>query len=368
MMADVFLPLKPRTDLALLNGIGHVLIHDGLVQQEYVNNHTSGFEEYAALVANYTPERTAEITGLRPDQVENVARLYGRAKAGFIGWTMGVNHSTQGSDTVSAICNLALLTGQIGRAGASPFSITEQCNAMGSREASFTSSIPGYRKFNTAADRKEVAGLWNVSADRIPTQRGLAYPDIIEAILARRIRALWIIATNPLVSFPNQDVLREALARLDMLVVQDGFHPTPTTELAHVMLPAAIWGEKEGTFTNSERRVGKVNKAVDPPGEARSDFDIFLAVAEVAGCRKILFAGWQKPEDAFNEWRRVSEGRLCDYSGISYELLDEYHSVQWPYRGDTAPFTTRLYGDGTFQTDDGREVHLCGMAAVSGAA
>ncbi|HXR77037.1 MAG TPA: molybdopterin-dependent oxidoreductase [Bryobacteraceae bacterium] len=355
MMADIHLALKPRTDLALLNGIAHILIRDNLVNRNYVTNHTTGFDDLKQFVANCTPEVTARITGLHIEQIERVAKLYGRAKAAFIGWTMGVNHSTQGTDTVSAICNLALLTGQIGRAGAAPFSITGQCNAMGSRETSFTSSIPGYRKFDSDVDRREISSLWNVDVERIPKARGLAYPDIIEAVLARRIKALWIIATNPLVSFPNQDVLREALSRLEFLVVQDGFHPTPTSELAHLVLPAAIWGEKEGTFTNSERRVGKVNAAVTPPGEARSDFEIFLGIAGELGCREEIYPGWTKPEDAFNEWGRVSEGRLCDYSGISYELLATHGSVQWPWpsgKNDLRP--SRLYHDGRFPTSDGR--------------
>ena len=220
---------------------------------------------------------------------------------------MGVNHSTQGTATVNAIYNLALLTGNIGRAGASPFSITGQCNAMGTREAGFTSSLPGYRKFESPRIARNSPRLWNIDEARIPAKRGLAYPDIIEAAVAKKIRALWIIATNPLVSFPNQDVLQQASRNLDFLVVQDGFHPTPTTELADLVLPAAIWGEKEGTYTNSERRVSKVNKAVEPPGEARSDFDIFLAVAEKLGCRDELFPGWTTVEDAFDEWRRVSQ-------------------------------------------------------------
>src|SRR5947208_3991705 len=134
--------------------------------------------------------------------------LYGRSKAGFIGWTMGVNHSTQGTETVNAINNLALLTGNIGRAGAAPFSITGQCNAMGTREAGFASSLPGYRKFESQRDREDLAALWNISAERIPAARGLAYPDIIEAAVSQKIRALWIIATNPIVSFPNLDVLK----------------------------------------------------------------------------------------------------------------------------------------------------------------
>ncbi len=200
--------------------------------------------------------------------IYRTAWVYANAKAGFIGWTMGVNHSSKGTETVNAINNLALITGNIGRAGAAPFSITGQCNAMGTRESGFASGLPGYRKFESEKDRSDLATLWGISADRIPTARGLAYPDIIEAALDRRIRALWIIATNPIVSFPNLGALRQALGGLEFLVVQDGYEPTPTSEYADLMLPAAIWGEKEGTYTNSERRVSKVNRAVNPPGRS----------------------------------------------------------------------------------------------------
>jgi assimilatory nitrate reductase catalytic subunit len=346
MMADIFLPVKPRSDIALLNAIAHVLIRDGLIDRDYIASHTTGFDALREHVVRYTPEFAATITGLDADMIERVALLYGRAKAGFIGWTMGVNHSTQGAETVNAINNLALLTGQIGRAGASPFSITGQCNAMGTREAGFASGLPGYRKFESAADREELAGLWNIDPSRMPTKRGLAYPDIIEAALAKRVRGLWIIATNPVVSFPNHQVLMQALESLEFLVVQDGFHPTPTSDLAHLVLPAAIWGEKEGTYTNSERRVSKVNAAVAPPAEARPDFDIFLDLAGRLGVREELFPGWTGPRDAFDEWRRVSRGRLCDYSEMTYEAIEAAGGIQWG--GE------RLYADGRFQTDDGR--------------
>ena len=202
---------------------------------------------------------------------------------------MGVNHSSKGTETVNAIANLSLITGNMGRVGAAPFSITGQCNAMGTREAGFTSSLPGYRKFENAQDREELAGIWGVDASRIPTKRGLAYPDIIEAAVKGKICALWVIGTNPIVSYPNIDVLKQALEQLDFFVVQDGFHPTPTSQIAHLVLPAGIWGEKEGTYTNSERRVSKANRAVDPPGEARADFDIFLALARKLGCDAELF-------------------------------------------------------------------------------
>jgi anaerobic selenocysteine-containing dehydrogenase len=357
MMADIYLPVKPRSDLALVNGIAHILIRDGLIDREYIRQHTNGFDELCRCVERYDPEYVAGITGLSAELIHKVAHLYGNAKAAFVGWTMGVNHSSKGTETVNAINNLALLTGNVGRVGGSPFSITGQCNAMGTREAGFTSSLPGYRRFESDAEREELAKLWDISAERIPTRRGLAYPDIIDAVLKKKIRALWVIATNPLVSFPNIEVLKQALGELEFLVVQDCFHPTPTTELAHLVLPAAAWGEKEGTYTNSERRVSKVNAAVAPPGEALSDFDIFLRLADELGCRDELFAGWTAPRDAFEEWKRVSAGRLCDYSGITYEALEEVGGIQWPFpqNTDSPPRAVRrLYTAGLFPTHDGK--------------
>lgn len=357
MMADVFLPLKPRSDLALINAMLRVVIDENLYDHEYVERHTTGFNELRASLAPYTLGHAAQITGLAPELIHKTALLYGNAKTAFIGWTMGVNHSTKGTETVNAINNLALITGNIGRAGASPFSITGQCNAMGTREAGFASSLPGYRKFESETDRDDLAALWNISVERIPSKRGLAYPDIIEAAVAGKIKALWIIGTNPLVSFPNIDVLKHALANLDFLVVQDGFHPTPTTELADLVLPAAIWGEKEGTYTNSERRASKANRAVDPPGEARSDFDIFLAAAEKLGMRDELFPGWKGTADAFDEWRRVSAGRLCDYSGMTHDAIELNGGIQWPFPQGTLcnpADPRRLYTDGVYQTEDGR--------------
>lgn len=346
MMADLHLPIKPRSDIALLNGIAHILIREGLIDSSYIAQHAMGYEEFAAFVSEYTPDRVAAITGLSVETLTRVALLYGRANAAFIGWTMGVNHSTQGAVTVAAINNLAIITGNIGRIGASPFSITGQCNAMGTRESGFTSSLPGYRKFEKTEDREELAQLWGIDADRIPTARGLAYPDIIETAVTGKIKALWIIATNPAVSFPNYSLLEQALRSLDFLVVQDGFHPTPTTEFADLVLPAAIWGEKEGTFTNSERRVNKVNRIVAPPGEARPDFDIFLDLADRLGVRDELYPGWSTPEDAFKEWQRVSRGRLCDYGNFSWHEIEERGGMQWG--------GPRLYQDGVFEHPDGK--------------
>jgi len=364
MLADHYLPVKPRSDIALINGIINGLIELGMVDDKYIAANTTGFEELKSHVKDFTIESVCETTGLSEESLIKTIQMIAKAKRPFFAWTMGVNHSTQGTETVNAICNLSLLLGQVGQVGASPFSITGQCNAMGTRETGFTSSLPGYRKFESDEDREELANLWGVENELVPTQRGLAYPDIIEGVISGKIKGLWIIATNPLVSFPNQNYLRDALDRLDFLVVQDGYHPIPTSEIADLVLPAAIWGEKEGTYTNSERRVSKVNKAVTPPGEAMPDFDIFLKVAEELGVKDKIYPGWTEPKDAFEEWKKVSEGRLCDYSGMTYEMIEKHGGVQWPLtrsevksgteRGSYPGMTTRLYQDGKFSTKSGK--------------
>lgn len=351
MLADLHLPLKPRSDIALVNGMMHILIQEGWIDQEYIQKHTRGYEELKSFLHRFTPSHVSRVTGLPEELIFQAAHAFGKAKAAFTGWTMGVNHSTQGTETVNAINTLHLMTGNIGKPGAAPFSITGQCNAMGTRESGFTSSLPGYRNFALEQDRRDLAEIWKLPLEQIPQERGMAYPDIIEAIIGKKIKGLWIIATNPLVSYPNQDLLRDSLSRLEFLVVQDGFHPTPTTEIADLVLPAAIWGEKEGTYTNSERRVSKVNPAVAPPGKAKSDFEIFLEVAKKMGCYESLFPGWTKPEDAFEEWRRVSQGRLCDYSPLSYEILEREGPRQWGGK--------RLYEDGIFPTGDEKAQLWC---------
>jgi anaerobic selenocysteine-containing dehydrogenase len=363
MVADLHLAIRPRTDIVLLNAMMRVILDEGLVDVDYVAAHTEGFAELAAHLDTVDVTEAAERCGITIEQLRWAAVAFGRAERGFVGWTMGVNHSVQGTETVTLLNNLCLLTGNIGRPGAAPFSITGQCNAMGTREAGGASSLPGYRRFESDSDRQELADLWGVPIARIPTARGRAYPDIISGILDGTIRGLWVIATNPPVSFPNRSRLEAALGALDLLVVQDGFE-TPTTARADVILPAAIWGEKEGTYTNSERRVSRVRRAVDPPGEARPDFAIFLAVADRLGLRHELYPGWEGPEDAFAEWARISAGRLCDYSGITYERIDAAGGVQWPCPPGTADVggTARLYADGRFPTPSGRG-RLCCVSA-----
>ena len=351
MLADIHLPVKPRSDIALLNGIAHILLRDGLIDRAYIDAHTEGFDDFVTFVADFYPEHVSEVTGLPIATIERVARLYGEAASGFIGWTMGVNHSTQGAVTVAAINNLALITGNIGRSGAAPFSITGQCNAMGTREAGFASNMPGYRKYESEQDRNDLARLWQIDVGRIPSARGLAYPDIIEAAVAKKVRALWFIATNPVVSFPNAKLLEQALNTAEFIVVQDGFFPTPTSDYADLVLPAAIWGEKEGTYTNSERRISKANAFIAPPGQARGDFDIFLALAERLGVLDDLYPGWTSTHDAWLEWQRVSAGRLCDYSPFTWQQIEDTGGQQWG--GE------RLYTDGIFPRESGKALLHC---------
>ena len=360
MVADIHLAIKPRTDIVLLNGIMKLLIDFDLIDHEYVAAHTDGWAALAEHLQTYTADYVTEICGIDEETLTNVALKIGHSPRALIAWTMGVNHSIQGAETVAVINTLCAITGNIGRVGAAPLSITGQCNAMGTRETGFTASMPGYRNYDDPKARAELAELWAIDPSRLPTARGLAYPDIIEGIIGGKIKALWVIGTNPVVSFPNRELLEHALNKLELLVVQDGFE-TPTTAKAHVTLPAAIWGEKEGTFTNSERRVSRVRKLVEPPGAALSDFDIFMDIADRLGVRDELFPGWKQPQDAFDEWTRISAGRLCDYSGVTYDRIAAAGGVQWPCTETTQELagTERLYADGKFSTPNGRAKLHC---------
>ncbi len=322
MMANLHLPLKPRSDLALLNGIAHILIHYNLIDRDYIAAHTTGFDELEKFLEAYAPERVSALTGLSQDILFKTAFLYGRAKVRLHRLDHGREpqhhrHRDRQRHLQSRAAHRQDRARRLLRRSPSRASATRWGRA---KPASLPACrVTGSSTILRTARNSPRCSTWMRAA--FPPSAGWLIPDIVEATVAKKIRALWIIGTNPLVSYPNQGMLRHGLENLDFLVVQDAYHPTPTTELADLVLPAAMWGEKEGTYTNSERRVSKVNKAVEPPGEARSDFDIFLALAAELGCRDSLFPGWTGPEDAFNEWRRVSHGRLCDYSGISYEML-----------------------------------------------
>ena len=317
-MADIFVPLNPRSDLALLNGLCYIIFEQGWENESFIKERTNGLIEFKKhILANYPPQEVAQITGIEVKELYHLAKIYAHADAVMSAWTMGVNQSSIGTDTVSAICNLALITGNVGREGASPMSITGQCNAMGTREFGFTSSIPGYRNYASDADRKAFADSINVPIDLIPTKRGYAYPQIIDAINRGEIKALWVVATNPLVSYPDQDALRKALKKLDILVVQDAFM-SDTAQIADVVFAAATWSEKEGCYTNSERRCNYAKKAVEPLGNSKADFDIIKAFSKYFGDKHdLLFRDLNTPKEVFEEIKRVSKGQLCDYSEMS---------------------------------------------------
>jgi len=359
-MATTFVPLKPRTDLALYNGLAYIVMEQGWEDKGYTKANTNGYKELKKHLQNYPPQEVANITGIDVKTLYELAREFVSGDAVLTAWTMGVNQSFMGTDTVSAIINLHLLTGQIGKEGAGPFSITGQCNAMGTREFGFTSSLPGYRNYGDEAALRDYAQKANVPENIVPRERGYKYAEIIDAIDRGEIKALWIVATNPLVSFVNQNKLRATLAKLDLLVVQDAFM-SDTAEIADVVFSAATWGEKEGVYTNSERRCNRANKAVEPLGDTKSDFDIVLDFAKYFdGVNELLFPKWEKPLDAFNELKILSEGQLCDYSGITYELLEEHGGIQWPCNKERPLGTKRLYSpDIAFRTKDEKANLLC---------
>ncbi len=343
-LADIYVPIKPRCDLALLNGLAYIIWEQGWYDEKFIKDRTNGWREFVAHIQKYKPGEVAYITGVETKTLYKLAKLYAKSEKSLICWTMGVNQSYLGTNTVSAINNLAIMTGKIGKEGCAPFSITGQCNAMGTREFGFTSSIPGYRKFESLKDREEYAKIVNLPVDLIPSSRGYKYNEIIDAIDRGEIKALWVVCTNPLVSFPDQNKLRRALKKLDILVVQDAFM-SDTAKIADVVFAAATWGEKEGCYTNSERRVNKANRAVRPLGDSKSDLDIVLEFSDYFGKRDLLFKDFKEPEDLFEEIKRVSKGRLCDYSGMSYEKIEKEGGIQWPCNEKYPNGCKRLYGE-----------------------
>ncbi|MFQ5588697.1 MAG: molybdopterin oxidoreductase family protein [Nitrospiria bacterium] len=352
-MADIHLPVKPGTDLALLNALAHVILKEGLEDRDYIQAHTNGFETFKALVDEYSPEAAEKICGISAEMIRKAARLYAEAGTAMTIWTMGINQSTHGSDGVVAINNLNLITGNIGKPGGTSLSITGQCNAMGTREFSSCSGLPGYRLLENAADRAFAADFWNADERYFPKQRGLTETDIFPDIARGEIKGLWLIATNPMTSMPNSPNIRKTLEQLEFLVVQDAYADVETAASAHVFLPAALWGEKTGVFTNTERRVNLVRKVVEPPGQAKPDLWIFTQLAKYfARAKNMCFA--ESPEAVFEEIREVSKGRLCDYSGMTHEKIEAARGIQWPCNAAHPKGSARLYMDGRFQFPDGK--------------
>ena len=323
-------PLLPKSDLTLAYGLAHLLIAWGAVDKDFVEASTEGFEGFAAHVEAFTPERVSAATGLPVDALELMADTIASGKRVSFWWTMGVNQSHEGVRLAQALIDLALLTGNIGRAGTGANSITGQCNAMGSRLWSNTANLLGGRAFTDPAHRAEVAEILGIEESSIPDRVSWAYDQIVDGIREGTIKALWIVATNTAHSWIHQSEVRDLLGRLDVLVVQDLYPTTETAQLADIVLPAAGWGEKEGTFINSERRYGRIRRVVRAPGQALADFSIFKLVADAWGCGE-MFEEWSSPEAVFRILQRLSAGRPCDISGIGgYEEIEASGGVQWP--------------------------------------
>jgi anaerobic selenocysteine-containing dehydrogenase len=361
MAASEHLALRPKSDLALCYGLAHLLVARGMIDRPFIDAHTNGFAEFAAHVAAFTPERVSEATGIAVETLERVAELIGRGKRVSFWWTMGVNQSHEGVRLAQALINLALMTGNIGRPGTGANSITGQCNAMGSRLFANTTNLLGGHDFTKPEHRAKVAGALGIDSAKIPSQPSLAYDQILEGIVRGKIRGLWIVATNSAHSWINQSDAIDVLKRLDFLVVQDMYATTETARQAHLVLPAAGWGEKEGTFINSERRIGVIKRVAHAPGEALADFYICKLIAQAWGCGD-LFERWSSPEETFKLLTEVTRGQPCDITGLGahdepYAEIDRLAGVQWPVpTGATVePLSERrLFSDGRFYHPDGK--------------
>ncbi len=352
--------LRPKSDLTLFYGVARALIERGAVDAEFVESHTRDYEAFERFVEDFDVDRVLEATGIDRAAFERLVDVIARGERVSFWWTMGVNQSHEGVRVAQSLIDLALLTGNIGRPGTGANSITGQCNAMGSRLFSNTTSLLGGRDFENADDRAEVASMLGLPVERIPDQRSLAYDEILEGVREGRIKGLWIVATNTAHSWIDQNDFHALREQLDFLVVQDMYPTTETARLADLFLPAAGWGEKDGTFINSERRIGRIRKLQRAPGEALADFQIFRLIAHAWGCTH-LFEQWKTPEDVFDLMRRLSEGRPCDISGIEgYRMLEAAGGMQWPVRREATrdgalPDTDRrLFADGRFFHPDGR--------------
>ncbi len=361
--ADLHLPVAPGGDLALLMGMIHVVERDGLVDRDFADRALDGVESFLDEARTWTPERAAEESGVAAELIVDAARRFGSANRAMAAWSMGANQSTQGTRINRALHALCLLTGNIGREGTGPLSLTGQPNAMGGREVGgLADLLPGYRNIKNPDDRAAVDAHWNladvaVAAPGISNQPGLVASDFFEALERGEMKAIWIVATNPVVSFPDAGRVKRALERAELVVLQDAYEPTETSRYADYLLPAAQWPEKEGTMTNSERRVSRVRAAIAPPGEARPDWEIFAAVGRAMGAEAAF--PWQTAADVHAEYVGLTAGRACDQSGLSHERLDREGPLQWPVPATPAgepdhPGTPRLYEDLAFPTASGK--------------
>ncbi|HVV01913.1 MAG TPA: molybdopterin oxidoreductase family protein, partial [Verrucomicrobiae bacterium] len=332
----------PGTDLALFLGLLHVILREGLEDREFIRQYTTGFEVVAEAAKEYTPARAAEITGVPPEAIEKAARWFGGAERAMALHARGIEHQSKGVENCSALVNLCLATGNLGREGSGCMMITGQGNGQGGREhGQKCDQLPGQRSIHDAAAREHVARVWGIRPEQIPGA-GLTAQEIMEAIHRGEIKALLSICFNPVVSLPNSDFTREALSRLEFFGVVD-FFLCETAHYADVVLAGSLQEEDEGVVANVEGRVLHIQKAVDPPGKARLDWDIYCDLARRLGKEK--FFPYQSSRQIFEEMREASRGGPADYYGITYEKIDRQHGVFWPCPALDHPGTPRLFED-----------------------
>ncbi len=357
-IADLHLAIRPGTDIALFNGMLNVLIGESLIDPLYVEAHTSGFAVLAEIAAKYPPNVVAETCGVEAADIVKAARWFGNAGASLSLYCQGLNQSAHGTHNNAGIIHLHLATGQIGKPGAGPFSLTGQPNAMGGREVGgLANLLSAHRDLGNPMHRAEMARFWGVPF--VPGKPGKSAVDLFKCLKTGEIKSVWIACTNPAQSLPNQAAVREALQAADYVVLQEAYGNTDTADFADLLLPASGWGEKHGTVTNSERCITRVQSAVSPPGEARHDWEIVVDFARRLG-RRLDHAGadrlfpYADAEAIFNEHRESTRGRDLDITGLSYALLEAQGPQRWPCPEGAAKGKVRLYEDGIFPTADGR--------------
>lgn len=350
--ADLHIQLRAGTNVALMNGLIHLLIARGRVNRDFVEKYTVGFERLDETTRAYPPDRVAEICGVPRHELETAAEWIGATPRMVSTVLQGFYQSVEATASSSLVNTVHLLMGAIGKPGAGPLLMAGQPAAMCNREAGAGGSYPAYRNPHSEKQMRDLCALWNLDFDKFHPETPKDILLMMETAERGEIEFMWVIGTNPLVSLPDQNRSERILRRL-FLVAQDPFLDAETVDLADIYFPAAMWGEKTGCVTNADRSVNLLAKAVEPPGEARSDFDIFVEVAKRLefkdrdGAPLIPF---KEPEDAFEEWRKVSKGRPCDYSGISYELIRQMGAVRWPCDERRPRGAERLYEDLKFFT------------------
>lgn len=356
-IADLYLPIKPGTDVPLMQAMLNVLIWEDLIDQDYINNHTQGFDVVRSQAQAITPRKAADICGLDAADIVKAALWFAENKP-LSFWTMGLNQSTSGTDKNNALINLHLATGQIGKPGCGPFSLTGQPNAMGGREVGgLANTLAAYRDYTNSNDRKEVADYWGV--DAVSEKPGLTATELFTALESGTVKAVWIACTNPVISMPNAKQVEAALKKAELVIVSDAYHPTDTTQFAHLLFPAAGWAEKDGTATNSERRITHLQQALPAAGLSRPDWkiaaDFALRLGQKLGKDWNHAFAYKNTEDVFNEHRGLTAGKIIDITGLSYTLLDEKGPQQWPFPSGTEPDgSTRLYSNCVFETINGK--------------